>query len=115
MRKGNHNIYVIELDKRIWREKKKFREANPGYTHQQECLYVGITSLKPEDRIIQHLHGLKSKKGFNLASKIVTQYGLCLRPSLYNHLNPLTRKRATILEGHLAKSLRLRGYAVWWN
>jgi len=115
MASSSHHIYVIELDPQVWRDKKKFRDANPHYRHRLECLYVGITARLPQERIIQHLHGGKSKKGINLSSSLVRKYGLYLRPTLYQHLNPLTRKRAVLLEKSLAESLRLRGYAVWWN
>ena len=40
-------------------------------------------------------HG--NKKGFKISSNIVEKYGMYLRPSLYNSLNPLTREEALAL------------------
>lgn len=110
-----YNIYVIELDPRVWWENKKFKAANPGYNGKSCCLYVGMTSKTPKERFEQHITGHRNKKGIKLASRIVEKYGRFLRPSLYAPLNPMTRERAVKLEKTLADSLKKRGYAVWWN
>jgi hypothetical protein len=115
VKKSSHNVYVVELNKKVWQDDKKFREANPQYNGTSGCLYVGMTSHTPEERFHKHKTGYRNKKGIKISSKYVERYGLYLRPSLYAPLNPMTRDRATRLERDLALSLKKRGYAVWWN
>lgn len=111
----SHNVYVIELSKKVWSENRKFREANPTWNGISSCLYVGMTSHSPEERFQKHISGYRNKKGVKISSNIVEKYGRYLRPSLYAPLNPMTRSRAVHLEKTLAESLQKRGYAVWWN
>lgn len=111
----SHHVYVVELSKRVWTADHKFRAANPHYMGIQPCLYVGMTSLKPEQRFKKHLAGAKSKKGHKISSKYVELYGMYLRPSLYEQYNPLSLADAKIMEERLANSLKKEGYAVWWN
>lgn len=110
-----HNVYVVELSKKVWTDSWKFRKSNPQYMGGQGCLYVGMTSHSPKERFRKHKEGFKTKKGIKISSWYVEKYGLYLRPSLYSHLNPLTRSAAKKIEKELAESLRRRGYAVWWN
>lgn len=112
----NYQVYVIELNKKVFTEDRRFREANPQYNGVLECLYVGMSSKTPKERFLQHKKGALSKKGHNLASNIVRKYGSYLRPSLYNHIAPIsTRKEALLRERELALELRRRRYAVWFN
>jgi len=113
--KKSHSVYVVELSRSVWSESRKFRAANPTYKGMSTCLYVGMTSLKPKQRLEKHLTGARSKKGHKISSKFVEKYGMYLRPSLYEHFNPLTRERAYQLEKDLTDSLRKRGFAVWSN
>ncbi len=116
MAKLQYHIYVIELSKRVFTENRKFREANPQFNGVLECLYVGMTSKSPKERFEQHKTGYRNKKGYKLSSNIVEKYGLYLRPSLYNHIDPfLTRKDALIAEKEIALELRRARYAVWFN
>jgi len=115
MSKRRYSVYVVELSKRVFTENRKFREANPQFNGVLECVYVGMTSKKPEERLKQHLTGALSKKGHRISSNIVQKYGMYLRPSLYSHLNPLTREEALEMEGKLAKELRRKRYAVWFG
>ncbi|GGG47548.1 hypothetical protein GCM10011414_16570 [Croceivirga lutea] len=109
-------VYVIELHKKVYTENKRFREANPQYNGVLECLYVGMTSKTPKERFEQHKKGLTSKKGYSISSSIVRKYGSYLRPSLYNHIKPVnTKAEALQLEEQLAKELRRKRYAVWYN
>ncbi|ASV31897.1 GIY-YIG nuclease family protein [Maribacter cobaltidurans] len=111
-----YSIYVIELHKKVFTENRKFREANPQFNGVLECLYVGMTSKTPKERFEQHKNGTLSKKGHNLSSSIVKKYGLYLRGSLYNHIQPLaTREEALKMERALALELRRKKYAVWFN
>jgi hypothetical protein len=112
-----YHVYVIELSKRVFSENARFRNANPQFNGVLECLYVGMTSKTPAERLKQHKTGYVNKKGHKLAANIVQKYGSYLRPSLYEHLNtkPMTRQQALLMEEKLALDLRRQGYAVWFN
>ncbi|MUH36370.1 ribose-5-phosphate isomerase [Zobellia amurskyensis] len=116
MAKTQYHIYVIELSKKVFTENRRFREANPQFNGVLECVYVGMTSKTPKERFEQHKKGYRNKKGHNLSSNIVKKYGSYLRPSLYNHIKPLTsRANALKMEETLALELRRKRYAVWFN
>jgi hypothetical protein len=112
-----YQVYVVELSKRVFTENAKFRTANPQFNGILECLYVGMTSKTPAERLKQHKTGYRSNKGHNLSAPIVYKYGRYLRPSLYEHLNQklMTRNEALQMEEKLAWDLRRKGYAVWFN
>ena len=102
MPKTQYRIYVVELSKSVFSENRKFREANPQFNGVLECLYVGMTSKTPKERFLQHKTGFINRKGHNLSSSIVRKYGRYLRPSLYNHIDPLsTRAEALKMEEKL--------------
>jgi len=116
MPKTQYRIYVVELSKRVYNENRKFREVNPQFNGVLQCLYVGMTSKTPRERFEQHKTGYRNKKGFKISSNIVEKYGLYLRPSLYNHIDPIeTRQEALKMEVTLALELRRQRYAVWYN
>lgn len=116
MSKTQYRIYVVELSKRVFTENARFRAANPQFNGILQCLYVGMTSKTPKERFIQHKTGYRNKKGYKLSSNIVEKYGLYLRPSLYNHIDPIaTRAEALKMEETLAMELRRQRYAVWFN
>jgi len=116
MPKIEYRVYVIELSKRVFNENAKFRAANPQFNGVLQCLYVGMTSKNPKERLEQHKSGYRNKKGYKLSSNIVQKYGMYLRPSLYNHIAPVTtRAEALKLEEKLALDLRRQRYAVWFN
>ncbi|MCB9236191.1 MAG: ribose-5-phosphate isomerase [Bacteroidia bacterium] len=111
-----YQIYVVELNKKVFTENARFRAANPQFNGVLECLYVGMTSKTPKERYTQHKTGYVNKKGHNLSSSIVRKYGMYLRPSLYNHIGPIaTRAEALKMEEKLALELRRQRYAVWFN
>ena len=111
-----YRVYVVELSKKVFTEHRRFREANPQFNGVLQCLYVGMTSKTPKERFQQHKEGTLSKKGHNLSSSIVKKYGSYLRPSLYNHIKPMSnRAEALKMEEKLAKELRRKRYAVWYN
>ena len=87
-----HSVYVVYL-------RNPKGDGKAGY-------YVGMTGLTPEQRLANHLSGIK-------AARVVTKYGVRLVPTLYEHLNPLTYADALRLEGELAASLRKRGFQVF--
>ncbi|RPD94503.1 ribose-5-phosphate isomerase [Aureibaculum marinum] len=116
MAKTEYYVYVIELSKRVFTENTRFRNANPQFNGVLQCLYVGMTSKTPKERFKQHKTGHRNKKGYKISSRIVEKYGMYLRPSLYNHLNPIkTRAEALKMEKTLALELRRMKYAVWFN
>ncbi|MFT5242652.1 MAG: putative GIY-YIG superfamily endonuclease [Glaciecola sp.] len=116
MAKIEYRIYVVELSKRVFTENRKFREANPQFNGVLECLYVGMTSKTPKERFLQHKTGHRNKKGYKISANIVEKYGSYLRPSLYNHIDPMTtRVEALKMEETLALELRRQRYAVWFN
>ncbi len=116
MPKVQYQVYVIELSKKVFTENRKFREANPQFNGVLECLYVGMTSKTPKERFNQHKTGYINKKGHKLAANIVTKYGLYLRGSLFQHIDPIAnRSEALSVEKQLALELRRQGYAVWFN
>ncbi|MAX71501.1 MAG: ribose-5-phosphate isomerase [Flavobacteriaceae bacterium] len=116
MHKVEYRIYVVELSKRVFTENAKFRAANPQFNGILECLYVGMTSKTPKERFLQHKTGHRNKKGYKISSNIVEKYGSYLRPSLYNHILPISsRAEALKAEEKLALELRRQRYAVWYN
>src|SRR6187401_909036 len=112
---ATYRVYVIELRKKVFTENARFREANPQFNGVLECLYVGMTSKDPKERLEQHKTGYRNKKGHKLSANIVEKYGRYLRPSLYNHIGLMTREEALKMEAQLALELRRQRYAVWFN
>ena len=102
---GTHNIYVIELDPAVLKE-RKFVADNPGYIDGKPCVYVGMTGHTPEKRFAQHMRGYKP-------CRYVEKYGLCLKPRQYRHHNPMTYEDACEMEREKARRLKNRGWAVW--
>jgi hypothetical protein len=96
---GKHNLYIVLLH--------ELKGKNPGYG-----LYVGETSKSPVARYKEHAQRERNKKG-PLFSRIVYKHHKCLLPTLYNHLNPLSREEAKKLEGEIAEALRLAGIPVY--
>jgi len=96
---GKHYLYIILLS--------RLNGKIPGYG-----LYVGETSKPPVDRFSEHAKGKRNRKG-PLFSRVVHKHHKCLLPTLYNHLNPLSREEAKELEGKIAEALRLEGIPVY--
>lgn len=116
MAKVQYRVYVVELSKRVFTENYKFRQANPQFNGVLQCLYVGMTSKMPKERFEQHKQGYRNKKGYKLSSNIVQKYGMYLRPSLYNHIKPMSKRSDALkMEEKLALELRRKRYAVWFN
>jgi hypothetical protein len=96
---GKHNLYIVLL--------YELKGKSPGYG-----LYVGETSKSPVARYKEHAHRKRNEKG-PLFSRIVYKHQKCLLPTLYSHLNPLSREEAKELEGKIAEALRLAGIPVY--
>ena len=90
--KDHHFVYVVYL-------RNPNGDGKAGY-------YVGMTGLSPEQRFENHKNGIKS-------AKVVKRYGERLVPRLYQHLNPMSYRKAVEMEVALADSLRKRGYQVY--
>lgn len=97
--KGKHNLYIILLH--------ELKGKVPGYG-----LYVGETSKSPADRFKEHAERRRNRKG-PLFSRVVYKHCKCLLPTLFNHLNPLSREEAKKLESKIAETLRLAGIPVY--
>ena len=101
-------VYVIELDPSV-ADQKKFWAKNPKYINGKSCVYVGQSSRKPSLRFAQHKEGYKS-------NKYAREYGIRLRPELYEKYNPIpTRTDAEEIEEMLGIQLRKQGIGVWFN
>lgn len=99
-------VYVIELDSAV-ATRRRFRAANPGMPAGATCFYVGSTFRNPTLRFDQHKEGYK-------ANKYAREFGLRLRPDLFEPYNPIpSREDALELEAYLADRLRRKGYGVW--
>jgi hypothetical protein len=101
-------VYVIRLRTEALK-KRRIADANPGHLPYKPCVYVGSTSLTPEERYAKHLDPA-SKVG----SRIVREYHIRLHDRLTKKQPTFaTRKEAEEHERRLAERLREKGYAVW--
>ena len=96
---GKHNIYIILLS--------GLKGKIPGYG-----LYIGETSKSPATRFKEHAQGKRNRKG-PLFSRIVYRHHERLLPTLYNHLNPMSREEAKVFEKEIAETLRLERIPVY--
>ena len=104
-KRHRHNVYVIELDPRVYNS-PRFRRANPNHDITKPCIYIGCTGLTPEQRFEKHKAGIR-------ANTFVQRFGLRLMPRLYAYANPMPYNAARDMEVELAIALRAEGYAVW--
>ena len=105
MGRPHYHVYVVELDDRVWNA-AKFRRANPDHVLGKPLVYVGMTGLDPDVRFDKHKAGIQ-------ANRFVQQWGVRLRPELYERYNPMTYDEARRMEVELGIALRRAGYAVW--
>lgn len=101
----NCRVYVIELHQNII-DDPKFLNANPNYRFGRPCVYVGMTSLTPEERFAEH-----TSQGKN--SSAIAASGRRLRMDLVDYQKPIRRTFAFAREKRLANELRAKGYGVW--
>jgi hypothetical protein len=101
----HHHVYVVELSDRVWNE-ASFRRANPDYQIGKPFVYVGMTGLDPDLRFDKHKAGIQ-------ANRFVREYGLRLRPELYEVYNPMPYEAAREMEVELGIALREAGFGVW--
>jgi hypothetical protein len=100
----HHYVYVVLLDKRAAKS-RTLLQANPRRDPLKPCVYVGMTGLRPEERLANHKQGIKS-------APVVQRYGIRLLPELYDWLNPMPFEAAVRMEEDLAEDLRRQGYTV---
>jgi hypothetical protein len=95
-------LYVIELAD----------EVGPRVDPALPWVYVGQTSLTPEERFRQHSDGVRSGKG-QLYSTWPHRFGVRLRPDLHDTEQVLfSQDDARLAESALAERLRGVGYSV---
>jgi len=92
-------VYVVELDP------KGTKAPGKGY------VYVGQTSLTPEERFAQHKKGKRNKRG-PLFSPVVRRWGLRLRMDLAPDTRYFDRASSEAAEKRWAQKLRAEGYKV---
>jgi hypothetical protein len=105
---GDRNLYVVELNPKVFDSERRFFEANLHWIPGKPCVYVGVTGLTPEERFRAHLRGEHS-------AWFVRKYGRRSLPELYEHFNPLPYELAQQMEPELARQLRADGLAIWQN
>ena len=104
-----YSVYVVELDDQA--------DLGPRGEPSKPYLYVGITARTPEERFATHLGGGMT------ASKLVRDYGIRLRPDLYEQYKKANgEKKASRMELRVAEELRSQGFIVhcgkpgfFWN
>ena len=52
-----YTLYVNERDREVL-TRKKFREAHPDHRPDKRCVYVGMTSKTPEQRLDANLRSI---------------------------------------------------------
>ena len=104
-RASHYHVYVVELSPRVW-EVMGFRRANPDYRFGQPFFYVGMTGLDPDIRFDRHKANVQ-------ANRFARDFGLRLRPDLYDGLNPMPYEVAQRMEVEVAIQLREKGCGVW--
>ena len=129
------HVYVAELDRRIYKEKSWFAEANPDWDRSKPCVYVGMTSHHPLCRMEQHKQCLPKAWNnrtyrcfcslheedhprctkFTKASKVHQYMTGKLQSGIHKRWNPVHSKLGKIAEETLGEHLRSRGYAVWFD
>jgi hypothetical protein len=110
MRRG----FTVNGDTRIWR--LYVIELDDGVGPREHptfpWVYVGESTLSPEQRFEQHRKRARNNKG-PLFSRVVADHGRRLRPDLYEHEPPLyTREEAKIAEAVLGDRLARAGYSI---
>ncbi len=106
--RADRNLYVVELDPKVFEREQRFAEANPHWIPGKLCVYVGMTGLTPEERFRAHMRG-------EHAARLVRRYGRRLIPEFYQDFNPLPYELGKAMEPELARQLRADGHAVWQN
>ncbi len=99
-------VYAIELHLSVLLD-SAFLAANPRYVAGMPCFYIGMTSLSPEERYLQHTLGTKN------VARIPHIYGRNLHQDIVPQRKPTRRTWAMRYEKTLAWQLRARGFGIW--
>ena len=125
-------VYVIHLSKDVlikdapdkgrWTS-KKFVKKNPQYDLEAKikpCVYIGYSSVTPEERYIQHKERIPKKKLSKTGEPVrnwnpyAAEFGIRLekkkKPFKKVHKSMYAAKKH---EQNLANYYRKKGYAVW--
>lgn len=106
--------YTVNGDTRVWRVYVIELDDAVGAREQPDrpWVYVGETSLTPEERFEKHRDQARNRRG-PVYSRIVAKHLLRLRPDLYEG-EPVcyTRTDAQVAEKALAERLARQGYSV---
>jgi hypothetical protein len=105
MPRAHYSVYVVELTDEVWNV-GRFRRANPDYQPGKPFVYVGMTGLDPDIRFDKHKAGIQ-------ANRFVQQWGVRLRPELYQRHNPMPYDDARLMEVNLGIEFRRQGWGVW--
>jgi hypothetical protein len=105
MPRDRYCVYVVELADEVWNV-ARFRRANPHYQAGKPFVYVGMTGLDPDIRFDRHKAGIQS-------NRFVQQWGVRLRPELYEQHNPMPYDDARLMEVEVGIQLRRLGWGVW--
>jgi hypothetical protein len=73
--RADRNLYVVELNPKVFDWERRFFEANLHWIPGNPCVYVGLSGLTPEERFWAH------QRGKNTA-RVVQEYGRRLLPDL---------------------------------
>lgn len=94
------SVYILELSPEC-RTEKKMREDNTG-ENPRGYLYVGMTGLGVEERLNNHLNGVKS-------CGLVRKYF----QARFGNMSGMFHYEADFVENHLPEVLRKMGYWVY--
>lgn len=105
------NGYTVNRDTRVWTvyviELDPSAVSEPG----RGFVYVGETSLTPEERFKQHRDGARNKRG-PLFSRVVHNHGVRLRPDLAPRRKFFNQESARKAEKQRFDLLKSRGFNV---
>lgn len=97
-RASHRRVYVVELDA------SHLAKAGKGY------LYVGETSLTPDERLQKHLAGATNSRGKSISSRFVRHHGIRLRPDLAPDGFFLSKNESEQAEADCRRRLEAAGY-----
>ena len=104
------NLYVVKLNNDA-RNNHKSAPYDNDRKNKGQCVYVGCTTLSPDERLGSHKNDSSPYKN------VWPGYYESLMPELFDHLNIAleleTYSEVTKRELKLAKDLESKGYTVW--
>ena len=98
------SVYVVLLDEYVG-TLPQMRRRNPKHDPSKPCVHVGLTPLRVGRRF-------DFREATPKYEWRVHRFGVRLMPDLYEHLKPMTLKRALQTARKLADALRAKGFCV---